>query len=111
MALLTRARWVVLPSLSEGLPVAMLEAWAQGVPTIMTAACHLPEGFNRGAALCCAADVPSIAASLMRAATMPDDTYRSHAEAAFALASDTFSRTAVARRWGVAYERALEPCA
>ena len=41
----------VLPSLSEGLPVAVLEAWSYGLPVLMTEACNLPEGFATGAAL------------------------------------------------------------
>jgi len=41
----------VLPSLSEGLPVAVLEAWSYGLPVLMTDACNLPEGFAAGAAI------------------------------------------------------------
>lgn len=41
----------VLPSLSEGLPMVVLEAWAFGLPVIMTAQCNLPEGFSAGAAI------------------------------------------------------------
>jgi glycosyltransferase involved in cell wall biosynthesis len=41
----------VLPSLSEGLPMAVLEAWSYGLPVLMTAACNLPNGFTAGAAL------------------------------------------------------------
>ena len=37
----------VLPSLSEGLPMALLEAWASGLPVIMTPECNLPEGLRR----------------------------------------------------------------
>lgn len=40
----------VLPSLSEGLPVVVLEAWAHGLPVLMTDACNLPEGFAAEAA-------------------------------------------------------------
>ena len=41
----------VLPSLSEGVPMAVLEAWSFEKPVLMTAACNLPEGFERGAAI------------------------------------------------------------
>lgn len=45
------ARAFVLPSLSEGLPMAVLEAWSYGLPVLMTDACNLPEGFSAGAAM------------------------------------------------------------
>lgn len=41
----------VLPSFSEGLPMAVLEAWAFNLPVLMTKECNLPEGFEKGAAL------------------------------------------------------------
>ncbi len=50
-ASLARADAFVLPSLSEGLPMAALEAWAHGLPVLMTRQCNLPEGFNARAAI------------------------------------------------------------
>ena len=41
----------ILPSLSEGLPMAVLEAWAYGLPVLMTPECNLPEGFAAAAAI------------------------------------------------------------
>lgn len=41
----------ILPSFSEGLPMAVLEAWSWGTPVLMTRACNLPEGFSEGAAI------------------------------------------------------------
>ena len=46
-----RADAFVLPSLSEGLPMAILEAWAHEKPVLMTDACNLPEGFAARAAI------------------------------------------------------------
>jgi glycosyltransferase involved in cell wall biosynthesis len=39
----------VLPSLSEGFPMAVLEAWSYGLPVLMTDACNLSEAFEVGA--------------------------------------------------------------
>jgi glycosyltransferase involved in cell wall biosynthesis len=50
-ALFRSADAFVLPSLSEGLPMSVLEAWAYGLPVVMTPECNLPEGFACGAAL------------------------------------------------------------
>lgn len=50
-ALFRRADAFILPSFSEGLPMAVLEAWAYGLPVLMTDHCNLPEGFGAGAAI------------------------------------------------------------
>lgn len=51
----------ILPSFSEGLPVAVLEAWSYQLPVLMTGHCNLPEGFAAKAAIPIGTDVPSIA--------------------------------------------------
>jgi poly(glycerol-phosphate) alpha-glucosyltransferase len=50
-ALMRRVSAFVLPSFSEGLPMSVLEAWAYGLPVLMTDYCNLPEGFAAGAAV------------------------------------------------------------
>ncbi|NJL07686.1 MAG: glycosyltransferase [Methylacidiphilales bacterium] len=50
-AMLAHAQAFILASYSEGLPMAVLEAWANWLPVFMTAACNLPEGFAAGAAV------------------------------------------------------------
>jgi glycosyltransferase involved in cell wall biosynthesis len=41
----------VLPSLSEGQPLVVLEAWSHARPVLMTPECKLPEGFEKRAAI------------------------------------------------------------
>jgi glycosyltransferase involved in cell wall biosynthesis len=102
-ALLAGARWMILPSHSEGLPMALLESWAAGTPTIMTPACHLPEGIEAGAALPCGTDTPSITGAIERALRMDDADWQRMSDAALALARGRFSPAAVTRSWVDAY--------
>lgn len=62
----------ILPSHSEGLPMAVLEAWSYSLPVLMTPHCHLPEGFQAKAALCIDTDENSIAQELIVLFTMTD---------------------------------------
>jgi poly(glycerol-phosphate) alpha-glucosyltransferase len=63
-ATLGAAHGFILPSVSEGLPMAALEAWAWGLPALLTPQCNLPEGFAVGAALRIEPDRDAIAAGL-----------------------------------------------
>ena len=54
----------VLPSFSEGLPMAVLEAWSYRLPSVLSDHCNLPEGFAAGAALRTETAPSAIAASL-----------------------------------------------
>lgn len=41
----------ILPSYSEGFPMAVLEAWSYALPVFMTPECNIPEGFSENAAV------------------------------------------------------------
>jgi len=106
--LLDEARFVVLPSLSEGLPMAILEAWARGVPTIMTTACNLPEGFDSTAAIECGLDAPAISQALQRAMALDESEWQAMRGSALALAENRFSPVTVGAQWSAVYRAALE---
>ena len=101
--LIASARYLVLPSLSEGLPMAILEAWAAGTPTIMTEGCHLPIGFATGAAIDCGVQVESIAAALRQALAAGDAEWSRRSDAARALAETRFAPALIARQWNDIY--------
>jgi len=54
----------VLPSLSEGQPLVVLEAWSHARPVLMTQECNLPEGFENGAAIRMSATVEGTSGAL-----------------------------------------------
>ena len=62
----------ILPSLSEGLPMTVLEAWSWRLPVLMTPQCNLPEGFAAEAAVMMQPDVDSISAALRQLFSMSE---------------------------------------
>jgi glycosyltransferase involved in cell wall biosynthesis len=73
----------VLPSLSEGQPLVVLEAWSYACPVLMTPECNLPEGFEKGAAISMSSTVEGAAAALGKLfgseeSTLQDMGHRGH---------------------------------
>ena len=97
----------ILPSLSEGLPMAVLEAWAYGKPVLMTRECNLPEGFATGAAIEIGAGVDAIIEGLIALMTMSDAARREMGDRGRALVTEKFSWEQVGAEMRRVYEWVL----
>lgn len=65
----------ILPSYSEGLPMAVLEAWAYQLPVIITEFCNLPEGFTSNSAMQISTDSLTMSKQLMQILEMPQNQF------------------------------------
>ena len=107
VAALRNAEGFVLPSLSEGLPMAVLEAWSYGLPVLMTAACNLPEGFAAGAAAEIPADGPGLVAGLRAFLDRSDRERTDMGTAGRRLVAERFTWASVAGRMRAVYDWVL----
>ena len=97
----------VLPSLSEGLPMTVLEAWAYAKPVLMTSECNLPEGFVAGAALQTGTTSKQIAARLKQLIEMSDDDRKAMGARGRTLVAETFSWPRIGEQMRWVYEWVL----
>jgi glycosyltransferase involved in cell wall biosynthesis len=94
----------ILPSLSEGLPMAVLEAWAHAKPVLMTPECNLPEGFEVHAALRIGTTPEEIAAGLKALREMSDDDRSQMGDHGRALVATRFSWPRIGEQMRRVYE-------
>ena len=71
-AVLQHASAFILPSFSEGLPMAVLEAMAYGLPILISQACNLPEAFSHKAALQAEPEVDALCQALLQLFSLSD---------------------------------------
>lgn len=93
-----RAEVFVLASYSEGLPRAVLEAWANRLPVMMTPACNLPEAFTAGAAVAISTEPDSIAGGLTTLLRCPERQRRAMGSVGRALVEREFVWPVITRQ-------------
>src|SRR5262249_14830197 len=96
-----------LPSLSEGLPMTVLEAWSYAKPVLMTPECNLPEGFSADAALRIGSSAYQIAAGLNQLFEMSDDDRAAMGTRGRTLVARQFSWPRIGEQMRTVYEWAL----
>jgi len=103
-AALQQAEAFILPSHSEGFPMAILEAWAYGLPVVMTPQCNIPEGFAAGAALEIETNVESTAKGLDVLTKMSEEQRRQMGRAGRQLVEAQFTWQSIASEMLGVYE-------
>lgn len=93
----------VLPSFSEGLPMAALEAMSWSLPCLLSSACNLPQAFSAGAALQAEPDVDQLVQSLHAWSTLTSAGAFALGAAGEQLVRDQFSWSRVAAQTSQLY--------
>jgi glycosyltransferase involved in cell wall biosynthesis len=102
-AALAAADAFVLTSRSEGLPMAVLEAWAHGKPALLTRCCNLPEGAAAGAAIEVEPEQYAVAEGLRRLGGLSDSERRAMGEAGLSLVEKRFNWHGIASDFARVY--------
>jgi poly(glycerol-phosphate) alpha-glucosyltransferase len=102
-AALSAAHAIVLPSFSEGLPMAVLEAWSYGKPVLLTPGCNLSEGVAAGAALEARPDEASLTKGLADLISASDEQRATMGRQGLALVQRKFAWGAVADQMCAVY--------
>ena len=97
----------VLPSLSEGLPMTVLEAWAYAKPVLMTPECNLPEGFAAEAAQRMGTTANEIATGLRQLVEMTEGERKEMGIRGRTLVAAKFSWPRIGQRMLAVYEWVL----
>jgi len=97
----------ILPSLSEGLPMAVLEAWAYGKLVLMTPECNLPEGFEANAAIRIEPSVEGIVQGLNELFRTPHSAIRALGDNGRRLVAERFTWPKIATQMKSVYEWVL----
>ncbi len=107
LAALSAADIFVLPSYSEGFPIATIEALAAGVPVILTEACNIPDIEEQGAGIIVKPETTSLREGMLRLVDNPKARKQMGINGR-QLALGVYSWDTVAERMGSVYQTVLQ---
>ena len=102
--LLDSARFTVLPSLCEGLPMSVLEGWSAGAPAILSGECNLPDAVAQDAGIDSGYTAQTITAALNQVLALNEAEWLTMARASQALAAGPYCAAEITAQWGRAYQ-------
>lgn len=105
---LSAATFFVLPSKSEGLPMAVLEAWSLGLPTLLTRECNLDIGFSEGAAILISTDAEKLSRDLIRASRISAEEQQRMGQKGQRLVAHSYSSASVVRKFIGCFDEAID---
>lgn len=97
----------ILPSFSEGLPMVILEAWAYGLPVLMTPFCNIPEGITANAAIEIQPEDQSIEEGLRDFFSLSDQERHQMGQNGLSLVKEKFTWDKVAEDMHLVYQWVL----
>ncbi|CAD72648.1 MAG TPA: glycosyl transferase family 1 [Rhodopirellula baltica] len=103
-ATLSSANAFVLPSYSEGMPMAVLEAWSHGLVAAITPKCNLSEGYEHGGAVKILPEPHSIASGLQSILRLKESEQAIRSQMARAFAEEQFSWKIIANKFRSVYD-------
>lgn len=99
----------ILPSYSEGMPMAILEAWSYELPVLMTSECNLPEGFSENAAIQIKADPDDIHDKLRKVFSMNSEDLQNIGLNGLNLVKSKYTWSQIAVNMAAVYSWILNP--
>ncbi len=108
MAILRSASAFILPSYSEGLPMAALEAMSLELPCLLSSACNLPEAFLAGAALEAEPKIPLLIDSLKSLFLLSSHQKSSMGKSGYELVVSRYNWDKIARQTSELYSWILD---
>ncbi len=98
----------ILPSFSEGLPMAILEAWSYRLPVLSTPACNIPEGYERQAAIEIKASVEGIKTGLQELFSLNAENRKEMGENGYKLVVEKFTWEKIGQQMAEVYRWLLQ---